>query len=81
MMFNTIEHEHQKELEGTLNNADTSEIASSKSNLDTLDCQNAFMWKLKKIHFSWLAVTAITLLIVVFFGAIPYKFLVCKVRW
>ena len=32
-------------------------------------------------HQTWLAITAITLLIVVFFGAVSYKFLVGKVRW
>lgn len=42
-MFNAIEHEYQKEPKETLNNADTSKIASSKSNLDTPDCQNIFI--------------------------------------
>ena len=38
IIFNTLEHEYQKELKETLFDADTSEIASSKSNFDTLDC-------------------------------------------
>ena len=44
MMFNTLEHEYQKGLEETLNNTDASEMASSKSNLGTPDCQNVFLY-------------------------------------
>jgi len=51
MIFSALEHEYQKWLEETLNNKDTSEMASSKSNLDTPDCQNVFIWKLEKDTF------------------------------
>ena len=81
MMFNTLEYEHQKELEGTLNNADTSEIASSKSNLDTSDCQNAFMWKLEKDTFFMVDDNRNHSFNSRFFVAVPYKFLVSKIRW
>lgn len=77
MIFNTLEHEYQK----TLNGADTSKIASSKSNFDTKDCQNAFIWKLEKDTFFIVGDNRNHSFDSRFFGAIPYKFLVGKVRW
>ena len=80
IIFNTLEHEYQKELKETLNGADTSEIASSKSNFDTQVCQNAFIWKLEKDTFFMVGDNRNHSFDSRFFGAIPYKFLVGKVR-
>ena len=80
IIFNTLEHEYQKELKETLNDADTSEMASSKSNLDTPDCQNAFIWKLEEDTFFLVGDNRNHSFDSHFFGAVPYKFLVGKVR-
>ena len=57
------------------------EMASSKSNLDTPDCQNVFIWKLEKDTFFMVGDNCNHSFDSRFFGAIPYKFLVGKVRW
>ena len=44
-IFNILEHECQKESKEILNNTDASEMASSKSNLSTPDCQNVFLYE------------------------------------
>ncbi|WP_103643051.1 S26 family signal peptidase [Campylobacter concisus] len=71
----------KKGLEETLNNKDTSEMASSKSNLDTPDCQNVFIWKLEKDTFFMVGDNRNHSFDSSFFGVIPYKFLVGKVKW
>ena len=81
MIFSALEHEYQKWLKETLNGTDTSEIASSKSNLDTPDCQNVFIWKLEKDTFFMVGDNRNHSFDSRFFGAVPYKFLVGKVRW
>ena len=55
-------------------------MASSKSNLDTPDCQNAFIWKLEKDTFFMVGDNRNHSFDSRFFGAVPYKFLVGKVR-
>ena len=80
-IFNALEYEYQKGLKETLNGTDTSEIASSKSNLDTPDCQNVFIWKLEKDTFFMVGDNRNHSFDSRFFGAVPYKFLVGKVRW
>ena len=80
-IFNALEYEYQKGLKETLNSTDTSEIASSKSNLDTPDCQNFFIWKLEKDTFFMVGDNRNHSFDSRFFGAVPYKFLVGKVRW
>ena len=76
-----LEHEYQKGLKETPNDTDTPEMASSKSNLDTPDCQNAFIRKLEKDTFFMVDDNRIHSFNSRFFGAVPYKFLVGKVRW
>ena len=56
-------------------------MASSKSNLDTPDCQNAFIWKLEKDTFFMVGDNRNHSFDSRFFGAVSYKFLVGKVRW
>ena len=70
-----------KKSQKTLNNADTSKIASSKSNLDTPYCQNVFIWKLEKDTFFMVGDNSNHSFNSRLFGAIPYKFLVGKIRW
>ena len=72
---------YQKGLEETLNNKDTSEMASPKSNLDTPDCQNVFIWKLEKDTFFMVGDNHNHSFDSRFFEAVPCKFLVGKVRW
>ena len=55
-------------------------MASSKSNLDTPDCQNVFIWKLEKDTFFMVGDNRNHSFDSRFFGAIPYKFLVGKVK-
>ena len=81
MIFSALEHEYQKGLKETPNNTDAPEMASSKSNLDTPDCQNVFIWKLEKDTFFMVGDNRNHSFDSRFFGAVPYKFLVGKVRW
>ena len=81
MIFSALEHEYQKGLKETPNNTDAPEMASSKSNLDTPDCQKVFIWKLEKDTFFMVGDNRNHSFDSRFFGAVPYKFLVGKVRW
>ena len=81
MIFSALEHEYQKGLKETPNDTDAPEMASSKSNLDTPDCQNAFIWKLEKDTFFMVGDNRNHSFDSRFLGAVPYKFLVGKVRW
>ena len=80
-IFNILEHEYQKGSKEILNNTDASEMASFKSNLDTLSCQNVSIWKLEKDTFFMVGDNRNHSFDSRFFGIIPYKFLVGKVRW
>ena len=77
MIFSAV----SKELKETPNDTDAPEMASSKSNLDTPDCQNVFIWKLEKETFFMVGDNRNHSFDSRFFGVIPYKFLVGKVRW
>ena len=56
-------------------------VDSNKPNLDTQDCQYIFTWKLKKDTFFMIAENRDHSFDSRYFGAVPYKFLVGKVRW
>ncbi|WP_103578305.1 S26 family signal peptidase [Campylobacter concisus] len=56
-------------------------MASFKSNLDTPSCQNVSIWKLEKDTFFMVGDNRNHSFDSRFFGAVPYKFLIGKVRW